>query len=89
MALGATRQNVVRLVLMHGVVLSVVGAALGVGISLALTQMIASLLFAIKPSDLITFVISTGVLLLAALLASYLPARRATKVDPLVALRYE
>jgi putative ABC transport system permease protein len=89
MALGASRENVVRLVLREGIVLAVLGAALGLGISFALSRVIASLLFAIKPTDLITFALATGVLLLAALLASYLPARRATKIDPLVALRYE
>jgi putative ABC transport system permease protein len=89
MALGATRQNVVRLVLMQGLVLSAVGAAVGLGMSFALTRVIVSLLFAITPTDLMTFVIATSVLFIAALLASYIPARRATKVDPLVTLRYE
>ncbi|HXD34162.1 MAG TPA: ABC transporter permease [Pyrinomonadaceae bacterium] len=89
MALGATRQNVVRLVLMQGLVLSVIGAVVGLAVSFALTRVIVSLLFAITPTDLTTFGIATGVLFGAALLASYVPARRATKVDPLVALRYE
>jgi len=89
MALGATRESVVRLVLGQGVVLAVVGAIAGIGISLALTRVIGSLLFEVKPTDLLTFSVATFVLLCAACLASYLPARRAAKVDPLVALRYE
>ena len=89
MALGATGQNVVRMVLRQGLVLALVGAALGLAISFALTRVIASLLFDVKPTDFSTFGIATFVLLCSALVASYLPARRATKVDPLVALRYE
>ncbi|HVQ38099.1 MAG TPA: FtsX-like permease family protein, partial [Pyrinomonadaceae bacterium] len=89
MALGATPQNVVRLVLWQGFVLAVIGAAVGLGISFALSRVIGSLLFDVKPTDLLTFGMATGVLLAAALMASYAPARRATKVDPLVALRSE
>ena len=89
MALGATRESVVRLVLGQGVILAVVGAIAGVAISFALTRLIESLLFEVKPTDLWTFGTATFVLLFAAALASYLPARRASKVDPLVALRYE
>ena len=89
MALGATRQNVVRLVLMQGLVLSVVGAVVGLAISFALSRLIVSLLFSVTPTDLTTFGIATAVLFVASLLASYIPARRATKVDPLIALRYE
>jgi putative ABC transport system permease protein len=89
MALGATRQHVVRMILGQGVVLAVVGSVCGLGISYWLTQLIVKLLFEVRPTDLFTFGISTLVLLGAALLASYLPARRATKLDPLVALKYE
>ena len=89
MALGATRQNVVRLVLMQGVVLAVAGAALGLAVSYVLSRVIVSLLFEVAPTDVVTFALATAVLLLAALLASYIPARRATRVDPLIALRYE
>jgi ABC-type antimicrobial peptide transport system permease subunit len=70
-------------------VLAVVGSVCGLGISYWLTQLIVKLLFEVRPTDLFTFGISTLVLLGAALLASYLPARRATKLDPLVALKYE
>jgi putative ABC transport system permease protein len=89
MALGATRQNVVRLVVKQGIVLALTGAAVGLGISFVLTKVIAGLLFEVKPTDMATFAAATLVLLLAAVLASYVPARRATKVDPIVALRYE
>jgi putative ABC transport system permease protein len=89
MALGATRQNVVRMVLRQGVALALTGAVIGLGISFVLARVIVSLLFDVKPTDLVTFSVATLVLLAAAILASYVPARRATKVDPLVALRYE
>jgi putative ABC transport system permease protein len=89
MALGATRQSVVRLVLKQGIALAVTGVAIGIVVSFALARVIVTLLFEVKPTDLITFSIATLVLLGAAVLASYVPARRATKVDPLVALRYE
>jgi len=65
------------------------GAALGLGISYGLTRVIVSLLFGVEPTDRLSFIGATVVLLIATLLASYIPARRATKVDPLVALRYE
>jgi putative ABC transport system permease protein len=82
-------QNVVRLVLRERLVLAVLGAVLGLGIAFGLSRLIESLLFEVKPADLLTFGGSTVVLFVCALLASYVPARRATKVDPLVALRYE
>jgi len=89
MALGAGRADVVRLILGQGVVLAVIGSICGLAISFFLTRLIVKLLFEVKPTDLLTFVIATLVLLVSAVLASYLPARRATKVDPLVALRFE
>jgi putative ABC transport system permease protein len=89
MALGATRQSVVRMVLKQGVALALMGSVIGIGASLALARLIVSLLFEVKPTDLVAFGVATLVLLAAAILASYVPARRATKVEPLVALRYE
>lgn len=89
MSLGATGQSVVSLILKQGLVLAFIGTLVGLAISFSLSRLIVSLLFEVKPTDLTTFAIATIVLLLAAFLASYLPARRATKVDPLVALRYE
>lgn len=89
MALGATRQDVVTLVLRQGVVLALAGVVIGLAISLVVARVIVSLLFDVKPTDWISFSVAALVLLGAAILASYIPARRATKVDPLVALRYE
>ena len=89
MALGATGRSVQTMVLRKGLVLAIIGVALGLGISFALTRLIVGLLFEVKPADRFTFLLSTGVLLVAAIMASYLPARRATKVDPLIALRCE
>lgn len=89
MALGANSQSVVRMVLKQGIVLAITGVAIGIAMSFALARVIVTLLFQIKPTDLVTFSIATLVLMSAAILASYVPARRATKVDPLTALRYE
>jgi putative ABC transport system permease protein len=88
-ALGAQRGNVLRLVLGQGVHLAVMGAIAGVAGSLALTRLLKSQLFSIKPTDTATLAGAAILLLLVALLACYFPARRATRVDPLVALRHE
>jgi putative ABC transport system permease protein len=89
MALGATRQTVLRLVVRQGVVLALAGVVIGLAGSYTLSKLIETLLFNVKPTDLATFIGAGLVLLAATFLASYIPARRATKVDPLVALRYE
>jgi putative ABC transport system permease protein len=89
MALGAQRGNVLRLVMRKGLMWTVTGVAIGVGVALALTRFMSSLLFEVSASDPLTFAIVPLVLIVVALLACYIPARRATKVDPLVALRYE
>jgi putative ABC transport system permease protein len=89
MALGAQQKDVLRLVLNHGVKLALIGAAVGLIGALAAGQLIASLLFGVEPSDPSTFVAVSVVLLGAVMLACYVPAYRATKVDPMVALRYE
>ena len=89
MALGARRSNVLGLVLGHGSKLTLLGVAIGIVGALGLTRFLSSLLFGVKPADPLTFVIVSLVLAGVALLASYIPARRATKVDPIVALRYE
>jgi putative ABC transport system permease protein len=88
-ALGAQRGNVLQLVLGQGVRLTIVGAILGVLGSLALTRLLKSELFGIKPTDPVTLIAAAVLMLLVALVACYLPARRATHVDPLVALRHE
>lgn len=89
MALGATRQTVLRMVVRQGIALSVAGLIIGLAGSFALSKLIATLLFNVKPTDVVTFIASGLVLLGATFVASYIPARRATKVDPIVALRYE
>jgi len=89
MALGATRQRVLRLVVRQGIILAVAGLTIGLAGSYALSKLIETLLFNVKPTDVSTFIVSGLVLLVATFLASYIPARRATKVDPIVALRYE
>jgi putative ABC transport system permease protein len=89
MALGAQKMDVLRLALGQGLVLLGAGTAIGLAGAFALTRFIASLLFEVTPTDLPTYVGVVGLLGAVALLASYIPARRAAKVDPLVALRYE
>jgi putative ABC transport system permease protein len=89
MALGAQKRDVLKLVVRKGMVLAIVGTAIGLLASLALTRLMRSLLFQVTPTDWLTFVVASLVLLTVALLASYIPARRATKLDPLIALRYE
>ena len=84
MALGAERQDVLRMVVGHGMVLTLAGAGIGLLGALALTRFLGSLLFGIRPSDPTTFAAVLLVITVVALLASYIPARRATKVDPLV-----
>ncbi|MCM3901011.1 MAG: ABC transporter permease [Pyrinomonadaceae bacterium] len=89
LALGAQARDVFKLIIGQGMILIGIGVAIGVAASLALTRFIASLLFGVTPTHATTFVAVSAGLTLVALLACYLPARRATKVDPLVALRYE
>jgi len=89
MALGAQITDVLKLVLRQGMMLALAGEAIGLIAALALTRMIRGLLFGVTPNDATTFLVVAAVLAIVALLACYLPARRATKVDPLVALRYE
>jgi predicted permease len=89
MALGAQRRDVLRLVIGHGLQLTIVGVVIGLLGAWALTRLMVSLLFGVTPTDSITLLGVVSVLALVALLACYVPARRATKVDPLVALREE
>jgi putative ABC transport system permease protein len=78
-----------RLVIKQGLVLVVLGAAAGIGASFAVTRFLQSLLFGVRATDFWTFAAVCGLLLLVGMLACYIPARRATRVDPMVALRYE
>jgi putative ABC transport system permease protein len=89
LALGATPRHILRLMMGQGMKLTLIGVAIGFVGAVAVTRLMRSLLFAIAPTDLLTFAISSFVLIVVALLACFIPARRATKVDPLVALRYE
>ncbi|PWT91367.1 MAG: hypothetical protein C5B55_08250, partial [Blastocatellia bacterium] len=89
MALGANAIDVLRLVLRNGIALVGVGVILGLAGAYALTRLMATLLFGVTPTDRLTLGAVSAILILVALLACYIPARRATKVDPLVALRNE
>jgi len=89
MALGARAEGVVRLVVRQGMRLAGLGVVLGVAFALLLGRVIAGLLYGIAPHDPVTFVAVVGLLLGAALLACWIPARRASRVDPLIALRAE
>jgi putative ABC transport system permease protein len=89
MALGAQARDILQMVLKHGLVLVLSGTAIGVAGALALTRYLTTLLFGITPTDTLTFVVVSLIFFLIAMVASLIPARRATKVDPLIALRYE
>jgi putative ABC transport system permease protein len=89
MALGARAVDVLKLILRNGMFLASLGAAIGLAGAFAMTRFMSSLLFGVSPTDIATFTLVTLGLLLVAVFACYLPARRATKVDPLVALRCE
>jgi predicted permease len=89
MALGASRREVLMAVVRHGLRLTLAGIAVGVVGAFALSRLLQSMLVGVKPGDPGTFIAVSLLLLAVALLASYLPARRATKVDPMLALRYE
>src|SRR5262249_35011607 len=89
MALGAKRFDVLRLVIGHGMALALAGVAIGVAGALGLTRLMTTLLFEVKTTDLMTYAMVAAGLLGVALFACYIPAQRATRVDPLVALRYE
>jgi putative ABC transport system permease protein len=88
-ALGASSKDVVRLVVGQGMGLAVAGVGIGVAASLALTRVMESLLYGVSATDPVTYVVISLVLGVVAVMASVIPARRASKVDPMVALRYE
>jgi ABC-type antimicrobial peptide transport system permease subunit len=89
MALGARRTDVLTGILRHGLCLTLLGVAIGLAGAYALTRLLASLLYGVPPTDRLTFVGVSFFLVAVAVLASYLPARRAARIDPVEALRYE
>jgi putative ABC transport system permease protein len=89
MALGAKRRDVLKMILAQGLKLALIGVAIGLLAAFALTRWMETLLFNVRPADPLTFAVIPAVLLLVALIACWIPARRATKVDPMVALRCE
>jgi putative ABC transport system permease protein len=89
MALGASPKKVLRMVVRQGMLLASIGAVVGVGVALSLTRLMAGMIYGVKTWDAATFVSVVGVLTGVSLLATYVPARRAMRVDPMVALRHE
>jgi ABC-type antimicrobial peptide transport system permease subunit len=89
MALGAKSEEVLRSVMRESLSLAAIGVAIGLAGSLAATRLLSGLLFGLAPHDLTTLAIAVSLMLLVSSLAGYLPARRAARVDPMVALRYE
>ncbi len=89
MALGAGRRDVLRLFMGQGMRLVLLGLVIGLGGAFALTRLMSSLLFGVSSTDAATFVLVAVGLMLVGVFACYLPVRRATRVDPLIALRYE
>jgi len=89
MALGASRSEVQRMIVVQGLRLTLIGVVVGLAASFAASRLITTMLINVSPTDVVTFVAVPIVLSTAALVASVVPARRATRIDPMIALRYE
>lgn len=89
MALGAQRYDVLRLVMRESMILVALGVVAGLGITLASSRLVSTLLFGLAPRDVRSMVVAVGAMVVVSALAGYLPARRASRVDPMVALHYE
>jgi ABC-type antimicrobial peptide transport system permease subunit len=89
LALGARQRDLLGLVVWRGILLLLVGGAVGIGVAFGVTRYLASVLFGVRPSDPLTLIAVALLLTLARLAACYIPARRAMRVDPIIALRYE
>ena len=89
MALGASRRNIVALILRQTIVMLALGVFVGVLLSLAAARSVASLIFGLAPTDPLTIFAAAAFLITVALLASYIPARRASRIDPMIALRHD
>jgi putative ABC transport system permease protein len=89
MALSAQKTDILGMVVGHGLKLTFIGVAIGIAGALRLTQFLSSLLYGVRPTDPLTFIAVSLIITGVAFLASYVPARRAMKVEPMVALRYE
>jgi len=87
--LGADRGSILAMVLKETVVLLAIGIVVGIGMALEASRLISTLLFGLKPTDPLTIAVAALLMVAAAALAGYVPARRASRVDPMVALRYE
>jgi ABC-type antimicrobial peptide transport system permease subunit len=88
-ALGAQPRDILWMVTREGLLLVVIGIILGLPAALAIARLISSMLFGLKPTDLVSIGLAKSLMIAVALLAEYLPARRASRVDPIVALKYE
>jgi putative ABC transport system permease protein len=89
MALGAQRGDVLKLVVWQGMFLALAGVGVGLAVALGLTRLMSGLLFGVSATDPLTLVVFAALLALVAFLANYIPANRAARIDPMVALRYE